>query len=157
LYSGAPQKYAYSTENDDAVILNQNPNSDELTIVDVQTKGEFKTSVRSRGAEKKQLFLDELPKEAGHFLIKNGSETLQSISYNYPRKESVPEYYSEENLQKQLDSKGLKQFQLIKSTQANFSETAQKLSNGKQLWKYFIVLAIFFLVCEVSIIRLWKN
>jgi hypothetical protein len=157
LYSGAPQKYAYSTENDDAVILNQNPNSDELTIVNVQTKDEFKTSVRSRGTEKKQLFLDELQKDAGHYLIMNGRETLQSISYNYSRKESTPEYYSEEDLQKLLDSKGIKQFQLIKSTQANFSETAQNLSNGKQLWKYFIVLAIFFLVCEVSIIRFWKN
>ena len=157
LFSGARQKYAYSTENDDAVILNQNPNSDELTIVDVQTKDEFKTSVRSHGTEKKQLFLDELPKEAGHYLIKDGNEILQSISYNYPRKESIAEFYTEEDLQKQLDSKGLKQFQLIKSTNANFSETAQNLNNGKQLWKYFIFLAIFFLVCEVSIIRFWKN
>ena len=157
LFSGARQKYAYSTENDDAVILNQNPNSDELTIVDVQTKDEFKTSVRSHGTEKKQLLLDELPKEAGHYLIKDGNEILQSISYNYPRKESIAEFYTDEDLQKQLDSKGLKQFQLIKSTNANFSETAQNLNNGKQLWKYFIFLAIFFLVCEVSIIRFWKN
>jgi hypothetical protein len=157
LFSGAPQKYAYSTDNDDAVILNQNPNSDELTIVDVQTKDEFKTSARSRGTEKKQLFLDELPKKAGHYLIMDGSEALQSISYNYPRKESVPEYCSEGDLRKQLDAKGLKQFQLIKSTDANFSDTAQNLNNGKQLWKYFIFLAIFFLACEMAIIRFWKN
>ena len=157
LYSGAPQKYDYSTENDDAVILNQNPNSDELTIVDVQTKDEFKTSVKSHGTEKKQLFLDELPKEAGHYLIMDGKEILQSISYNYPRKESIPEFYNEEDLQKQIDSKGLKQIQLIKSTGENFTETAQNINNGKQLWKYFIFLAIFFLLCEMSIIRFWKN
>jgi hypothetical protein len=157
LNSGEPQKYAYSTENDDAVILNQNPNSDELKIVNVQTKDEFKTSVRSHGTEKKQLIVDDLPKEAGHYLIKDGDETIQSISYNFPRKESVPEFYTEDELRKQIDSKEFTQFQVIESTNASFSEKVQNLNNGKQLWKYFIVLAIFFLACEMAIIRFWKN
>lgn len=157
LNSGEPQKYAYSTENDDAVILNQNPNSDELKIVNVLTKDEFKTSVRSHGTEKKQLIVDDLPKEAGHYLIKDGDETIQSISYNFPRKESVPEFYTEDELRKQIDSKEFTQFQVIESTNASFSEKVQNLNNGKQLWKYFIVLAIFFLACEMAIIRFWKN
>ncbi len=157
LNSGEPQKYAYSTENDDAVILNQNPNSDELKIVNVLTKDEFKTSVRSHGTEKKQLIVDDLPKEAGHYLIKDGDKTIQSISYNFPRKESVPEFYTEDELRKQIDSKEFRQFQVIESTNASFSETVQNLNNGKQLWKYFIVLAILFLACEMAIIRFWKN
>jgi len=157
LNSGEPQKYAYSTENDDAVILNQNPNSGELKIVNVLTKDEFKTSVRSHGTEKKQLIVDDLPKEAGHYLIKDGDETIQSISYNYPRKESVPEFYTEDELRKQIDSKEFRQFQVIESSNASFSETVQNLNNGKQLWKYFIVLAIFFLACEMAVIRFWKN
>jgi hypothetical protein len=157
LNSGEPQKYAYSTENDDAVILNQNPNSGELKIVNVLTKDEFKTSVRSHGTEKKQLIVDDLPKEAGHYLIQDGDETIQSISYNYPRKESVPEFYTENELRKQIDSKEFRQFQVIVSSNASFSETVQNLNNGKQLWKYFIVLAIFFLACEMAVIRFWKN
>jgi len=46
---------------------------------------------------------------------------------------------------------------VIESSNASFSETVQDLNNGKQLWKYFIVLAIFFLACEMAIIRFWKN
>lgn len=157
LNSGEPQKYAYSTENDDAVILNQNPNSDELKIVNVNTKDEFKTSVRNQGTEKKQLLVDELPKEAGHFLVMDGNEAIQSISYNYPRKESIPEFYSDEELKKQMQSKEFRQFQLIESSNASFGETVQGLNNGKQLWKYFIVLAIAFLFCEMAIIRFWKS
>jgi len=157
LYSGEPQKYAYSTEGDEIVILNQNPNSDKLKIVNVQTKDEFKTSVRSHGTEKKQLIMDELPKEAGHHLVMNGGEILQSISYNYPRKESIPEFYSEDDLQKLIQSSEFKQFQLIESSNLNFSETVQNLNNGKQLWKFFIILAIFFLLCEIAIIRFWKS
>ena len=157
LYSGESQKYAYSTEDDEAVILNQNPGSDELKVLNIQTKDEFKTSVRNHGTEKKQLLLDELPKEAGHYLAMNDNETIQSISYNYPRKESVPEFYSEEDLQKLIQSKEFKQFQVIESSNVNFSEALQDLSRGKQLWKYFIIAAIFFLFCEIAIIRFWKN
>ena len=157
LNSGEPQKYAYSTENNDAVILNQTPNSSELKIINVRSKDEFKTSARSHGTEKKQLILDELPKEAGHYLIKDGDETIQSISYNFPRKESIPEFYSEDDLKKQIDSKEFRQFQVIELSNVNFSETVQNLNNGKQLWKYFVALAILFLVCEMTIIRFWKN
>lgn len=157
LNSGEPQRYAYSTEDEEPVILNQSPNSGELKVINVLTKDEFRTSVRSHGTEKKQLLLDELPKEAGHYLVKEGNETIQSISYNFPRKESIPEFYSEEDLQKQIQSKEFKQFQLIESSNLNFSETVQNLNSGKQLWKYFILLAIFFLLCEIGIIRFWKN
>jgi len=157
LNSGEPQKYAYTTENEDAVILNQNPNSGELKIVNVLTKDEFRTSVRSHGTGKKQLIVDDLSKEAGHYLIKDGDETIQSISYNFTRKESVPEFYTEDELRKQIDSKEFRQFQVIESSNASFSETVQNLNNDKQLWKYFIVLAIFFLACEMAVIRFWKN
>jgi len=157
LYSGESQKYAYSTEGDEAVILNQNPSSEELRVVNIQTKDEFKTSVRNHGTEKKQLLLDEIPMEAGHYLVMNGDETFQSISYNYPRKESIPEFYTEDELQKLIQSREFKEFQVIGSSNVNFSETLQDLSNGKQLWKHFIIAAIFFLFCEIAIIRFWKN
>ncbi len=157
LNSGDPQRYAYSTESEEAVILNQSPKSDNLIVVNVSTKDEFKTSVRNRGTEKKQLLLDELPKDAGHYLVKDGNEIVQSISYNYPRKESVSEFYSPEDLQKLIQSKEFKQFQLVDLSNNNFNETVQDLNNGKQLWKYFILLTIVFLLCEVAIIQFWKN
>jgi hypothetical protein len=156
LYSGQPQKYAYSTENEEPVILNQSQSSDELKIVNLQTKEEFRTSARNYGPEKKQLILDDLVREAGHYLVQNGNNTIQSISFNFPRTESIPEFYSVEELKKQIKDKDLKQVQLIESDTVNFSETVQSLNNGKQLWKYFIVIAIFFLCCEMAIIRFWK-
>ena len=156
LYSGQPQKYAYSTENEEPVILNQNMTSGEVKIVNVQTKEAYRTSVRNYGPEKKQLVLDDLAKEAGHYLVQEGNSTVQSISYNFPRTESIPEFYSAEELQKQIKNKNLKQIQLVEPDVANFSEAVQGLNNGKQLWKYFVVLAIFFLCCEMAIIRFWK-
>ena len=156
LNSGEPQKYAYPIENEEPVILNQGQNPGKLKIINLQTKEEFLTSVRTIGSGKMQLILDPLPKEAGHYLVKDGDQTIQAISYNFSRKESIPKFYSEEDLQKMIDSRNLKQWQLIESSDVKFNETLKDLSDGKQLWKYFIVLAIIFLFCEMAIIRFWK-
>lgn len=156
LNSGGLQKYAYPTDNDEPVILTTTQNPGELKIINLQTSDEFLTSVRAAGSTKKQLVLDELPKEAGHYLVKDGDQVLQSISYNYPRKESATEFYTIDELQQLIESGDFKQFQLIESTGTDFSETLQDLNNGKQLWKHFILLAILFLMCEMAIIRFWK-
>lgn len=156
LNSGEQQKYALSIENNDPVSLTQNEITNKIKVINIRTKEEFFTEVRTVGSGKKQLILDEMPKEAGHYLIQNDDQVIQSISYNYSRKESVPEFYSEDDLKKLLDRKGFEQFQVIQSTDLNFSETLQDLNNGKQLWKLFVMLAIFFLFCEMAIIRLWK-
>jgi len=89
-------------------------------------------------------------------LVKNGNEIILSISYNYSRKESSPEFYSEDDLRDQIKSNKLHQFQLIAPSDLNFEEALKDLNNGKQLWKFFIFLAIIFLFCEMAIIRFWK-
>jgi hypothetical protein len=156
LNSGESQKYAYPIESDDPVILNPDISQNRLKIINSRTKEEFLTEARTIGSGKKQLILDDLSKEAGHYLIQDGDKVIQSVSYNYPRKESIPEFYSENDLTKLIENSGLKQFQIIESSDENFSETLHDLNNGKQLWKYFIMLAIFFLFCEMAVIRFWK-
>lgn len=157
LYSGEHQVYAYSTEKEEPVILNSNGSSGEIIVVNQKTKDEFKTSVKNVGADKKQLILDDLPKDAGHYLVKDGNETIQSVSYNYPRRESVPEFLNEKDLHKLLQSRAFKQFQIIENPSENMADAVQDLSNGKQLWKYFVALALLFVFCEIAIIRFWKN
>jgi len=157
LYSGEHQVYAYSTESEEPVILNSNHSSGEITIVNLKSKDEYKTSVKNIGADKKQLILDDLPKDAGHYFVKDGNDVIQSISYNYPRKESVPEFLNEKDLHKLLQSSSFKQFQIIENPSGSISEAVEDLSNGRQLWKYFAALALLFIFCEIAIIRFWKN
>jgi hypothetical protein len=156
LNSGEQQKYAYSIENTDPVTLNQNIGTNDLKVINSVTKEEFLAGVRTIGSGKKQLMLDDMPKEAGHYLVLDDGKAIQSISYNFSRKESIPEFLSDSDLDKITKRKEFKQFQVIQSTNEDFSKTLQDLNNGKQLWKYFIMLAIFFLICEMAIIRLWK-
>jgi hypothetical protein len=156
LNSDEPQKYAYSIESDEPVILNQNQLPEELNLVNCQTKEEFKVLTRNSGLGRKQLILNDLISEAGHYLVKDGDKAIQSVSYNFPRKESVPKFYSEKDIKDQIDANHLKRIQLINAAEEHFSETLQDLNNGKQLWKMFIMLAIFFLIGEMAVIRFWK-
>jgi hypothetical protein len=156
LNSEEPQKYAYSMEIDEPVVLNQNQLPDELKLIELETKEEFKVSARNSGTGHKQLNLNDLTDGAGHYLINDGDETIQSVSYNFPRKESIPEYYTKEILQDQIDDNNLEQIQVIAASEGQFSEILQDLNNGKQLWKLFVMLAIFFLLCEMAVIRFWK-
>jgi hypothetical protein len=113
-------------------------------------------TVRNAGEGRKQLVLADIPLDAGHYLVRDENQTIQSVSFNYPRKESVQEFYSADELQSLIKTSGFKQIQLIESPDVNFTETLQNLNNGKQLWKHFVMLAIFFLLCEMAIIRFWK-
>jgi len=156
LQSGAHQKYAYSTEADEPILLANTLHLNELKIINLQTNDEFLSSVRTIASGKQQLLLDEVPKEAGHFLVKDADQPILSVSFNYPRKESVAEFYTNDELLRFTQADKFKQTQLIESTDAAFSETLQDLNNGKQLWKHFIAIALFFLFCEMAIIRFWK-
>lgn len=153
------QRYAYSIESDEPIILNQNqlPNElNELQLINLKTKEEYKVSARNSGLGRKQIIISGLISEAGHYLIKDGNTPIQSVSYNFPRKESTPEFYSTKDINEQIEANNLKHFQSIDTTKGNFSEILQDLNNGKQLWKLFIYLAIFFLFSEMAVIRFWK-
>jgi hypothetical protein len=156
LNSGEQQRYAYSIDNNDPVILNQNEIPNELKVINSVTKEEFITGIRTIGSGKKQIILDEMPKQAGHYLVQDDATVIQSISYNFSRKESIPEFMTESDLKKVTVEKEFRQFQVVQSANENFSKTLQDLTNGKQLWKYFILMAVFFLICEMAIIRFWK-
>lgn len=156
LNSEEPQKYAYPIANEEPVLLNQNQLPDELKLINIQNKEEFKVSTRNSGIGRKQLILNEMVSQAGHYLINDGNNPIQSVSYNFTRKESSPEFYSAEEMNDQIDANNLKQIQLIEDTEGQFSEILQDLNNGKQLWKLFILLSIFFLMCEIAVIRFWK-
>jgi hypothetical protein len=157
LNSGEQQRYASTIGNEDPIILNQTDIQDKITVVHVKTNTQFATQVRTIGANRKQLNLDDMPKEAGHYLIMDGNRAIQPISYNYTRNESEQVYYNEDNLKEILSGKAFNTFKLIDSSDINFSQTLQELNSGKQFWKFFLILAIFFAFCEMAVIRFWKS
>lgn len=157
LNSEAPRQYVYPIESDEPVILDQPSLSEELKLVNHQTGDEFKVSARQSGAGRKQIIPGDMIQEAGHYLIYDGEQAIQSLSYNFSRKESDPSFLDAEALSDLINGNNLEQMQVIETAEGTFSEELRDLNNGKQLWKLFIMLAILFLFIEMGVARFWKQ
>lgn len=103
-----------------------------------------------------QLIADIDPNfnEAGHFKLFQGNRLLNAYSMNMNRTESDLNYYSVN----ELNQKAQQYINCsVLSLQANESdEKMAELQHGKQLWRWFLFLFLFFICTEIAIIRLWK-
>ncbi|MGE5395450.1 MAG: BatA domain-containing protein [Candidatus Saccharibacteria bacterium] len=156
LNSEAPQVYAYPMEGEEPVTLDQNQEAEEVRLVNHQTRDEFKVGTRHSGAGNMQIMLDDLIGKAGHYIVYNGTTPVQPLSFNYSRKESVPDVLNAKAINDMLNTAGLKKVQLVDASEANFTSILQDLNNGKQLWKLFILFSILFLMVEMAVIQFWK-
>lgn len=94
--------------------------------------------------------------EDGHYLIKSGSENISAMAFNYNRAESELNYFSANELEDKIEIAQLKNASVVNNAESSFSEIFDEIQNGKQLWKWFILLALFFILTEVAISRFWK-
>ncbi len=110
-------------------------------------------TISNRGTQLE--FFDQIQTD-GHYLIQNEDTTLSSMAFNYDRKESDLKYFDESGLQDKIDAAQLKNAQVVQNTDRNFSEIFDEIQNGKQLWKWFLILALIFILTEVALTRFWK-
>ena len=102
------------------------------------------------------LFTQNQLSQAGHYVITDNSNVFSGIALNYSRKESDMSFYNEADLQKTIDEAHLTNITIANPTETNLSTTLKEASDGKKLWKLFLILALLFLLSEIAIIRLVK-
>ncbi len=95
-------------------------------------------------------------KEAGNYLLKAKTDTLFGLSFNYDRKESVLQYLSTTELENMADKAGSGNFSVVETNNKSLAITLTELNEGIKLWKWFVWLALAFIVSEVLLIRLLK-
>ena len=87
-----------------------------------------------------------LKRVAGVFQIKNKNNWVQNISFNYPKKESKLSYLKLTNLPNQESYTSIPDL-------FNEFENANRIN---ELWKWFVTLALLFLLIEILILKLFK-
>lgn len=95
---------------------------------------------------KVKLTFNDLPQQAGNFEIYNQKQRVENISFNYNRSES--------NLQ-QTNTQLLSDYPTADSAESIFHRL-QSDRMDKQLWKWFVIFALLFLICEMAIIKFLK-
>jgi len=154
--TGTPISYPIELQN--LVILSQNKIAnlnDRLVLKNLISSEEIFLQGKPKGSGVMQLDFSGFINTAGHYDLLSGSKKLEALAYNYKRDESDPRFYSTVELDSMIISSGLKQFTTIQTNNQDFKETLQELNNGKQLWRYFLLLALLSILAEALIIRLW--
>ena len=88
----------------------------------------------------------EMPSEASIYTVKNNTESIQNVSYNYDRKESNLVYRNLSDIENITVSNSINEiFDTIKSdTKVN------------ALWKWFVIFALALLIIEMLILKYFK-
>jgi len=97
-------------------------------------------------ANKVTLRFTENPKEDGIYSISDKQKTYQNLSFNHPRDESDLSYIDLSTIESTSKS----------STIKDLFDALQKDSSITELWKWFVILALLFLMIEILIQKFLK-
>ena len=89
---------------------------------------------------------------AGIYSLTQNDELIASLAFNYDRRESDLTLASREAL---TQGEGLMLWD--ESEETNFTQLIESNREGRLLWRWCIILALFFIGIEIALIRLWKQ
>jgi len=128
--------------------------SNELRIVNTELSAEIIPQVRNEG-DRINLFVHNMIQTAGNYIIQNEKLDVQGLAFNFGREESEMKFSSRNSLDSIVRNHGLKNVDIMDANQA-LGADIQDIVQGKQLWKIFLYLALFFLAIEIILLRFWK-
>jgi len=96
-------------------------------------------------------------KTAGNYLLMHNDEALMGLSFNYDRSESEMKFKTPDEIENWIADQRLNNVHLFRMSDKPFSQTINELNQGTQLWKWFILAALFLLLLEVLLLRFLSN
>lgn len=93
---------------------------------------------------------------AGNYILYHADKAVKGLSFNYNRLESDMTFNSSDELKEIIANKHMAGVSLLEITGKPFAQALEDLSKGIQLWKWFILAALLFLMFEVLLLRFWK-
>jgi hypothetical protein len=147
-------KMAMNNQNNGVNALtigNNNPHLTEVSlnkdaILTVKGSDEQFIPIQQILNNKVKMTFNDYPEQAGNFSIFNKKEWVENISFNYNRTES--------DLASANDNI-LSDYKTIESIPSLF-DTLQTDRTDNQIWKWFVIFALLFLISEMAIIRFVK-
>lgn len=141
---GNTGKLSYIIGENDVLLIDTITQKDE--VVSILNDEESFIPMQQVLNTKIKLSFEDLPENSGNFTIENKEENIKNISFNYPRTES------------DLENKNVntfKGFTKVNDISTVFNEIESSRST-KDFWKWFIILALLFLIAEMLIQKFVK-
>ncbi|SEK58553.1 N-terminal double-transmembrane domain-containing protein [Aquimarina amphilecti] len=115
-------------------------------ILSLESDVESSIPLQQSFATKVRITTDEVPSKAGIYALKDKEKLIQHVSYNYNTLESDLQYYN-------LSS--TKEYEVNDSVTTLFEQIKEETSID-ELWKWFIIFALIFLLIEILLLKYLK-
>ncbi|MFN5795297.1 MAG: hypothetical protein ACK455_10875, partial [Bacteroidota bacterium] len=81
-------------------------------------------------------------------------EVQNFLSFNFPRAESLQEFYNDSELIENLEKNNLNNFSLLNNSGKPIKQQISELVEGKKYWKQCLWLSLIFLLLEIIVLNL---
>ncbi len=146
----------YTIGKNNAIMLPNNTKGNDCIVSVVNNNGiDFKpeTQIKENNIN---LFLSDEIKTAGNYLLKCNETILYGLAFNYDNKESKMPCYNIEEIKKIFIKYGFTNINILDINDEYISNNIRKINEGIQLWKYFLILALLFIMIEILLLRFLK-
>ncbi|SFW13487.1 N-terminal double-transmembrane domain-containing protein [Sinomicrobium oceani] len=141
----APQLY-YLTGKDYTIDIRTDDNRSSETVLSIEKEGRQFIPMQRTFPGKIQITTGQIPLEDGIYHIQNPDSILRNISFNYDRKESDLRYLSPNTVT------GIPVYDSVQKVLTEIKNTG----SIRELWKWFVIFALVFLVTEILLLKLFK-
>ena len=148
----------YSLSADNGIVIENDSlrNKEVYKIKKLNSDFESIPEMRSNGSLIRLYPHDQI-KEAGLYMIMEGSRIVQGVAFNYDRRESELKCYTADEIIAMLKRSAVKYFAVLKGKQVSLAKQIHDINQGISLWKYFVLGVLGFLLAEILLVRLWKE
>lgn len=127
-----------------------------LKIRNNKTGVEFIPGIRNNFSQV-NLRIEDQVSEAGLYTLTSGSKAIAGLAFNYDRRESDTRCLDEKELKKGTERFNQGNFHILTGKKYSVADQIRKINQGTPLWKWFILLTLFFIACEILLIRFLKE
>lgn len=152
-----PQQLSYMIGKDPYALLPRgiSAGNTSLSVAEKMGNNEFIPEISYSEGNRMKIYFSGYFETAGHYTVNSENLPLTVLSLNYNRDESKLDFFKAEELISQIKKYSLLHTEVIHG-QSESSAIIGEIQGGKKLWKYFLILALAFLVTEAAIIRFLK-
>ena len=151
----SPPLYFYNRKQDPILVSNTTEGTEAPYHIRNPGKTDFIPEFRN-GESVQAIYTHGLPEIAGNFLLTREDKNIAGLAFNYDRKESQPSCFSVQELEAFSKNPTWKNVQVLGSDSNQYISNLADISGGSKLWKYFIIAALLFLICEILLIKFMK-
>ncbi|MBL7927654.1 MAG: BatA domain-containing protein [Bacteroidia bacterium] len=103
-----------------------------------------------------QVIISDVVKQAGLYQLKLNNILQAVIALNYDRRESDQKFFTADNLMQIFTNLNVSHANVIKAVAGSVTQQLAQQQTGIHLWKWCIIITLFFLGLEILLLRFLK-